>query len=104
LEAPIVFQWEAGGIQKWGEGHTHDISELGAFVLASTCPPAGTEISFKISLSAQPGFEPKKAMEAVGQVVRVEQAFGLSGRDGFAILTRHSHLHANNQSHDQGDA
>jgi len=31
-------------------------------------------------------------VEAVGQVLRVEQAGGLEGREGFAISTRHTLL------------
>src|ERR1700756_752481 len=92
LEAPIVFRWADTGIEKQGEGRTHDISEGGAFVLSSICPPLGTEISFNIFLPVLPGFEPKARVEAVGRVLRIEQARGIVGRDGFAILSRHTLL------------
>ena len=101
LEAPIVFQWADSGIEKRGEGRTHDISEVGAFVLSRMCPPAGTEISFNIFLPLLPGFEPKTRVEAVGRVLRVEQARGLEGRDGFAILSQHTLLRVNNHSDEQ---
>lgn len=96
LEAPIVFRWTDSGIEKRGEGRTHDISEVGAFVLSSICPPVGTEVSFNIFLPLLPGFEPKTRVEAVGRVLRVEQARGVEGRDGFAILSRHTLLRVNN--------
>ena len=98
LEAPIVFRWADSGIEKQCEGRTHDISEAGAFVLSRVCPPVGTEISFNIFLPVLPGFEPKTRVEAVGRVLRVEQARGLEGRDGFAILSHHSLLRVNNHS------
>jgi hypothetical protein len=66
---------------------------MGAFVVASTSPPAGTQIGFKILLPLLPGFEHKTRMEAVGQVLRVEQAGGCGG---FAVLTRHMLLRVNN--------
>jgi hypothetical protein len=84
-----VFWWTDTGIEKWSEGRTHDISEVGAFVLADTCPPSGIQIGFKVFLPVLPGFEPKARVEAVGHVLRVEQAGGPEGRDGFAISTRH---------------
>jgi hypothetical protein len=101
LEAPIVFRWADSGIEKQGEGRTHDISEVGAFVLSSICPPVGTELSFNIFLPVVPGFEPKTRVEAVGRVLRVEQAHGIEGRDGFAILSRHTLLRVNNHSDGQ---
>ena len=101
LEAPIVFWWADSGIEKRAEGCTHDISEVGAFVLSSMCPPVGTEISFNIFLPLLPGFEPKTRVEAVGRVLRVEQARGIEGRGGFAILSQHALLRVNNHGDGQ---
>jgi len=98
LKAPIVFSWADSGIEKQGEGRTRDISEVGTFVLSSTCPPVGIQISFKIFLPVLLGFEPQTRVEAAGQVLRVEQARGLEGSDGFAILARHTLLRVNNHS------
>jgi PilZ domain-containing protein len=102
LEAPIAFRWADRGIEKRGEGRTHDISEIGAFVLSTICPPAGSDISFNILLPTVPGIEPTTRVEAVGRVLRVEQAHGRKGRDGFAILARHTLLRVNNR--DEPDA
>jgi hypothetical protein len=101
LEAPVVFRWGDSGSEKQGEGRTHDISEVGAFVLSSICPPEGTEISFNIFLPVLPGFEPKTQVDAVGRVLRVEQSLGSQGRDGFAILSRHTLFRVNNHNDEQ---
>jgi hypothetical protein len=95
LEAPIVFWWADSGSEKKGEGRTYDINEMGTFVLSGTRPPVGTQISFKIFLPVLPGSESQTRVEAVGQVLRVEQARGLKGRDGFAILARRILLRVN---------
>src|SRR5216684_985986 len=101
LEAPIVFRWADSGIEKQGEGRTHDISETGAFVLSRMCPPVGAEIGFSIFLPLLPDFEPKTRVEAVGRVLRVEQARGFEGRDGFAITSQHTLLRFNNHGDGQ---
>jgi PilZ domain len=98
-----VFRWADSGIDKQGEGRTHDISEVGTFVLSRTCPPVGTQVRFKIFLPVLPGFEPKTRVEAVGKVLRVEHSGGREGRDGFAILTRHALLRVNNSTSEQKD-
>lgn len=96
LEAPVVFWWVDSGITKRGEGRTRDISERGAFVLASTCPPRGTQTGFKIFLPALPGSEQKTTLEAEGQVLRVEQAQEPKELEGFAILAQHIILRLDN--------
>ena len=96
LEARIVFWWTDGGIEKKCEGHTRDISERGAFVLATSCPPPGTQIGFEVFLPVAPGFQPRTRVEAMGQVQRVEQ-----DRGGFAILTRHTLLRVNTNVDDR---
>ena len=98
-----MFWWTDTGIEKRSEGRTHDISEVGAFVLAHTCPPSGIQIGFKVFLPVLPGFEPKARVEAVGNVLRVEHAGGLEGRDGFAISTRHTLLRFSDDTHELED-
>ena len=95
-----MFWWTDTGIEKRSEGRTHDISEVGAFVLAHICPPSGIQIGFKVFLPVLPGFEPKARVEAVGQVLRVEQGGGLDGREGFAISTRHILLRFSDDAHE----
>lgn len=102
LEAPTVFWWMDRGTVRQSEGRTRDISEEGAFVLASTCPPRGIQIGFKVFLPVLPGIERKTRMEADGQVVRVEQARGREECEGFAVLTQHVVLRVNNEIYERG--
>jgi hypothetical protein len=86
LEVPAVFSWvDASGERQRKEGRIYDVSELGAFVLASDCPPAGARVSVKIFLAGVTD-APGALMEMQGRVLRVEQ-IRTEGRDGFAILS-----------------
>jgi len=103
LEAPISFWWMESGVVKRSEGKTRDVSERGAFVLASTCPPPGIQIGFKLYLPALPGSEHKTRLEADGQVIRVKQLRGRKECEGFAILTQHMILRLNSDIYERGD-
>lgn len=59
LVAQTVFWWAERGVVKRSEGQTRDINEKGAFVRASTCPPQGIEIGFKVFLPPLTGSEQK---------------------------------------------
>ena len=86
LEVPVVFSWvDASGERQRSEGRSYDLSELGVFVLASDCPPAGTRVSVKIFLAGVIN-APQAFMEMQGRVLRIEQV-RTNGRDGFAILS-----------------
>lgn len=88
MDARVVFWWkDAIGKRQQGEGRTYDVSELGAFVLASLCPPAGAQVSVKISIEAVPDVARSLRMQVEGRVLRVEQVGTGQGRDGFAILS-----------------
>jgi PilZ domain-containing protein len=93
-----MFWWTDTGVEKRVEGRVRDISEKGVFVVASTRPPLGTEVGFKFFFPAFPGFEPRTHVEALGEVLRVEQGDGGKKREGFAILTRHTLLRVNSNS------
>ena len=88
LEALTVFWWLDSGVVKRSEGRTRDISEKGAFVLASTCPPQGIQIGFKVFLPELSGVECRTRVEADGHVLRVERAQGHEECEGFAILMK----------------
>jgi hypothetical protein len=103
LEAPISFWWMDSGVVKRSEGKTRDVSERGAFVLATTCPPRGIQIGFKLYLPALPGFEHKTRVEADGQVIRVKQLRGRKQCEGFAILTQHMMLQFSGDIYERGD-
>ena len=95
-----MFWWTDSGIEKQSTGRTRDISEMGAFVLANSCPPSGMQIGFKVFLPVLPGFEPNARVEAVGQVQRIEQTDGLEGHQGFAISTLHTLLRFTNNTNE----
>jgi hypothetical protein len=88
MDAPVLFWWkDTIGKRQQGEGRTYDVSELGAFVLASLCPPPGAQVSVKISIGAVPDVARSWRMQVEGRVLRVEQVGTGQGRDGFAILS-----------------
>jgi hypothetical protein len=95
LEATVVFSWEAGnGSHQRNEGRTYDISDNGAFILSSACPPAQAQVNLEISIPAVSGAS-KVLMEVKGRVLRVEQARGGEGRSGFAVLSSQAILYQN---------
>ena len=98
-----MFWWLDTGVVKRSEGRTRDISETGAFVLASTCPPEGIHIGFKVFLPALSGFERKTSVEADGHVLRVERTPGRQACDGFAILIEHIQLRVDNDIVERGE-
>ncbi len=64
-------------------GVTFDISTAGAYVLASTLPPAHAIVEVEIHLL---GFrEPKSRMKSRMEVLRVDHATGDQGRVGFSV-------------------
>ena len=71
-------------------------------MFASDADETGTTKTAPKSHPLVPGIEPTTRVEAVGRVLRVEQAHGRKGRDGFAILARHTLLRVNNR--DEPDA
>jgi PilZ domain len=88
VDAPVVFWWhDAIGKRQQGEGRSYDVSELGAFVLASLCPPAGAQVNLKISIAAVTDAPRSLRMQVHGRVLRVEHVGTGQGRDGFAILS-----------------
>jgi hypothetical protein len=94
MDVPVIFWWhDATGARQQGEGRTYDVSELGIFILASVCPPAGGQVNLRISLGAVPEALPSLRMQVEGKVVRVEQIRTGEGRDGFAILSDGAILH-----------
>lgn len=86
-----------------GEGRTRDISEAGAFILSSKCPPTGAKIGFRIFLPDLPGAEHRTRLEGDGQVLRVEQVPERKGCSGFAILTQHMLMGVNTEINQRGE-
>ncbi len=88
LDVPVVFWWtDVNGVHQQGEGRSYDLSELGAFVFASTCPPKGAQVGLRIPITQFPDVEQPLRMEMEGRIPRIEQVRSGDGRDGFAILS-----------------
>lgn len=102
IDLPVTFWWQdPTGARQQGEGHTYDISELGIFVLASICPPAGAQVEVKVSLAAVPEAPRSLRMQVEGRVLRVEQVRSGEVRDGFAILSDRAILHEKDRSSEE---
>ena len=89
MEVIVEFSWrEAGGILRKGKGRSRDVSDVGAFVLASACPPVGAVVNYKLYLSGDPGTKLARVEERVAKVVRVERPEEVRGvgRSGFAVF------------------
>ena len=87
LEAPAIFTWENFQNKRLqGEGITRDISLLGAFILAPTCPPNGTIIRAEVALPSLTGIRTDIRILGRARVVRVEHPSGGQGDNGFAVV------------------
>jgi hypothetical protein len=87
VRVPVEFRWsDVNGVVRRGAGRSYDVSDLGAFVIASASPPVGAEVNYRLYLSGYPGSRWANVQDEVGQVVRVEQARGGEGRSGFTVF------------------
>jgi len=86
LEIPVIFAWKGSqDVRQEGIGLTRDLSVKGAFIRATTVPPSGVNLEFKVFLP------PRRAALPVplcgkGQVVRVDSV-PERNRTGFAVAT-----------------
>jgi hypothetical protein len=88
LQTAVTFWWTNGtGESRQGEGRSRDVSEHGAFVFASCCPPVGTSLTLKIDLEGIPDEMGRLPVEVAGEVLRVEQCPAERGMltGGFAV-------------------
>jgi hypothetical protein len=86
LRASVIFAWEdAGGARRENRGHTRDVGQKGAFIIASECPPKGTPISLSIFLPGAAAETPVLRMEAQGRVLRAERLAESAEGPGFAV-------------------
>ena len=93
LDVSVVFWWtDVNGEHQQGEGRSCDLSELGAFVFASVCPPEGAQVGLRIPITQFPDVAQPLRMEVEGRVLRVEEVRSGHWRDGFAILTEQTVL------------
>lgn len=82
---PLVFRWVSSGRRPMqARGVTYDVSTAGAYVLASTLPPANAVVDVEIDLL---GFrEPNSRMKSRMKVQRVDRGSGDEGRMGFSVV------------------
>lgn len=88
LKVPVSFSWkDENGIEQKGEGSSRDVSETGTYVLASGCPPTGTDVELKLVVAARDA--PRVLnMEFEGRVLRVERHAAAQAECGFAVSSR----------------
>jgi hypothetical protein len=71
LHARVVFAWDdAAGLRRESRGHTRDVGQKGAFVLAPDCPPRGTPVSLSIFLPVVGAETKVLRLEVEGRVLR----------------------------------
>jgi len=86
LRTQVGFSWEdLEGIYHREESLTRDISEVGVFVVANSCPPVGTTVQLEVSFHSATAQGVR--IQAQGRVVRVEKADPSQAHDGFAAAT-----------------
>lgn len=82
LQTPVSFWWtDENGEHRIGKGESRDISERGAFVFSTTCPPLGALVRFRIAELAD-----ADGIDVTGRVVRVEKHTPKEIA-GFAVLS-----------------
>jgi hypothetical protein len=91
VDAPAQFSWQSRqGKRIQGEGFTRDISVLGAFILAPTCPPVDVPVHVEVLLPTLHGLRPVFRVSGPARVLRVEQAREERGESGFAVVSQDS--------------
>src|SRR5258708_2778186 len=92
LRTPVIYRWlDNNGLQRRARGWTRDISEAGAYVLSSQCPPKGelVELKFKLlALREQRTPQSNEHLEMGGEVVRVDVAEIAGVAVGFAVRSK----------------
>jgi PilZ domain-containing protein len=86
LGARAVFSWQGpdqGRLER--EGVTRDISEAGAFIVTSSCPPARASVRVELFLPPLHGTVATVRLRAEMRVVRIEQAPPGDQQSGFAV-------------------
>lgn len=71
LRARVVFAWDdAGGARHESRGHTRDVGQKGAFVVAEDCPARGASVSLSIFLPVMGTESRVLRLEVAGRVLR----------------------------------
>jgi hypothetical protein len=71
-----------------GEGSTRDISVLGAFIIAATCPPVESPVQFELFLPFPCRTKTHIRVQGEARVIRVEHRVAGKGFNGFAVVRK----------------
>src|ERR1700732_5298690 len=98
LQVSVDFWWtDDTGRYRHGEGHSRDVSEGGAFVIAIDCPPLGASVGLRMGFDALANKRRALRMVVEGRVLRVEPSVVGTGHAGFAVLSNEAML----EEHDE---
>jgi hypothetical protein len=98
VKARVDFWWRSGDQNCAGTGTSRDVSEKGAFVLASAQPPIGADVGLTFFLPKLSKAIAAVRMEVEGKVIRVEGEDTAQKYAGFAVLTTAAILRHNGKS------
>jgi hypothetical protein len=94
LRARAEFVWMGrDGVEHEGTGHSRDISEHGAYILAKACPPMRAMIRMVIRFPQRGDPARSRRIEMDGRVVRVELMLTNKSGWGIAVASTNSVLH-----------
>lgn len=94
LRARAEFVWVGrDGVKRESRGHSRDISEGGAYVLAKTSPPMGAAIQLVVRFPYLSNPAHSRRIEIDGKVVRVEFLLANRSNWGFAVASAKPPLH-----------
>jgi hypothetical protein len=99
LQVSVDYWWtDNAGRHRQGEGHSRDVSEGGAFVIAVDCPPPGASVELRMFFGAFADGTRALRMEVEGRVLRVEPSVVGTGNRGFAVLSDEAMLEEHDES------
>ena len=90
LRISVSYRWTNGQVVNRAKGIARDISEEGAFVVTSNCPPMKEVVNllFRMPRGRKPVAVPEMQIAMEGRVVRVEHDPVLQTNVGFAVRKR----------------
>jgi PilZ domain len=98
VKARVDFWWQGEDRAFNGNGTSRDVSEKGAFVVAPTIPPLGTDVGLTFFLPKLSKAIAAVRIEVEAKVIRVDQETEAEKRGGFAVLTKAAILRKNGKS------
>jgi hypothetical protein len=75
---PVLFRW-ADSAEHYDVGHSGNVGLGGMFILASKCPPVGTQVEIDFTIPAFDRIPRQLRFCCKGQVTRVETCYEIAG-------------------------